>query len=43
MARVGGAGPHGSGLRVDFAKAQLKLVNQRIEVLSDYLKQSAGN
>jgi len=43
MARVGGAGPHGSSLRVDFANAQLKLINQRIEVLSEYLKQSAGN
>jgi hypothetical protein len=41
MARVGGAGPHGSGLRV--ANAQLKLVYQRIEVLSEYLEQSAGD
>ena len=38
IARVGG-----SGMRGDFANAQLKLVNQRIEVLSEYLKQSAGN
>ena len=37
MARVGG-----SGMRVDFANAQLKLINQRIEVLSEYLKQTAG-
>jgi uncharacterized protein YecT (DUF1311 family) len=42
IARVGGA-VGGSGLRVDFANAQLKLINQRIEVLSEYLKQSAGN
>jgi len=28
---------------VDFANAQLKLTNQRIEALSEYLKQSAGN
>jgi hypothetical protein len=42
MARVGGA-VGGSGMRVDFANAQLKLINQRIEVLSEYVKQSAGN
>jgi uncharacterized protein YecT (DUF1311 family) len=42
IARVGGA-VGGSGMRVDFANAQLKLVNQRIEVLSEYLTQSAGN
>src|SRR5438132_5280167 len=42
IARVGGA-VGGSGMRVDFANAQLKLVNQRIELLSEYLKQSAGN
>ena len=42
MARVGGA-VGGSGMRVDFANAQLKLINQRIEVLSEYLKQSSGN
>ena len=42
MARVGGA-VGGSGMRVDFANAQLKLINQRIEALSEYLKQSAGN
>jgi uncharacterized protein YecT (DUF1311 family) len=42
IARVGGA-VGGSGMRVDFANAQLKLINQRIEVLSEYLKQSAGN
>jgi uncharacterized protein YecT (DUF1311 family) len=42
MARVGGA-VGGSAMRVDFANAQLKLINQRIEVLSEYLKQSAGN
>jgi uncharacterized protein YecT (DUF1311 family) len=42
MARVGGA-VGGSSMRVDFANAQLKLINQRMEVLSGYLKQSAGN
>jgi uncharacterized protein YecT (DUF1311 family) len=42
MARAGGA-VGGSGMRVDFANAQLKLINQRIEALSEYLKQSAGN
>jgi uncharacterized protein YecT (DUF1311 family) len=41
IARVGAIG--GSGMRVDFANAQLKLINQRIEALSEYLKQSAGN
>jgi uncharacterized protein YecT (DUF1311 family) len=42
IARVGGAtGSGGSGLRVDFANAQLKLINQRIEVLNEYLKQIA--
>lgn len=41
IARVGGAGPHGSALRVDFANAQLKLVNQRIEVLNEYLQEPA--
>jgi uncharacterized protein YecT (DUF1311 family) len=38
ISRVGGA-EGGSGLRVDFANAQLKLINQRIEVLNEYLKQ----
>jgi uncharacterized protein YecT (DUF1311 family) len=42
IARVGGA-VGGSGMRVDFANAQLKLVNQRIELLSEYLKQSGRN
>jgi uncharacterized protein YecT (DUF1311 family) len=42
MARVDGA-VGGSGMRVDFANAQLKLINQRIEALSEYVKQSAGN
>jgi len=42
IARVGGA-VGGSAMRVDFANAQLKLINQRIEVLSEYLEQSAGN
>ena len=42
IARVGGA-TGGSGLRVDFANAQLKLINQRIEVLNEYLKQPADD
>jgi hypothetical protein len=42
MARAGGA-VGGSAMRVDFAKAQLKLINQRIDVLTEYAKQSAGN
>jgi hypothetical protein len=42
IARVGGA-IGGSGMRVDFANAQLKLINERIEALSEYLKQSVGN
>jgi uncharacterized protein YecT (DUF1311 family) len=36
MARVGGA-VGGSGMRVDFANAQLKLINQRMEVLGKYI------
>jgi uncharacterized protein YecT (DUF1311 family) len=43
IARVGGAGPHGSALRVDFANAQLKLINQRIEVLGEYLQQKQSD
>jgi len=42
IARVGGA-IGGSGMRVDFANAQLRLINQRIEALGEYLKQSADN
>ena len=42
MARVGGA-VGGSEMRVEFANAQLKLINQRIEVLSEYAKQTANN
>ena len=42
IARVGGA-IGGSGMRVDFANAQLKLINQRIEALSEYLKQFTDN
>ncbi len=42
IARVSGA-VGGSGMRVDFANAQLKLINKRIEILSEYSKQSAGN
>ena len=40
--RVGGA-VGGSGITRGFSNAQLKLINQRIETLSEYLKQSAGN
>jgi uncharacterized protein YecT (DUF1311 family) len=42
MARVGGA-VGGSSMRVDFANAQKKLIDQRTDVLSEYLKQAAGN
>jgi uncharacterized protein YecT (DUF1311 family) len=42
MARVGGA-VGGSSMRVDFANAQKKLIDQRIEVLNEYLKQAAAN
>ena len=42
MARVGGA-VGGSAMRVDFANAQKKLIDQRIDVLTEYAKQSAGN
>ena len=41
MARVGGA-VGGSALRVDFANAQLKLINQRIEVLTEYIGKVEG-
>jgi len=42
MARAGGA-IGGSAMRVDFANAQKKLIDQRIEVLGEYLKQAASN
>lgn len=35
--------PSDEAMRVDFANAQLKLINQRIENLSEYFKQSADN
>lgn len=41
-ARAGGA-IGGSALRVDFANAQKKLIDQRIELLNEYLKQAAAN
>lgn len=41
-ARVGGA-VGGSSMRVDFANAQKKLIDQRIEVLNEYLTQAAAN
>jgi uncharacterized protein YecT (DUF1311 family) len=41
MARVGGA-VGGSALRVDFANAQKKLIDQRIEVLTAYARQPAN-
>lgn len=37
MARAGGA-VGGSALRVDFADAQKKLIDQRIDALNDYLR-----
>ena len=42
MARAGGA-IGGSAMRVDFANAEKKLIDQRIEVLNGYLKQAAAN
>ena len=42
IARVGGA-VGGSSMRVDFANAQLELINQRIEALTDYVNQSGDN
>jgi uncharacterized protein YecT (DUF1311 family) len=42
MARAGGT-VGGSALRVDFANAQKKLIDQRIQVLGEYAKQAAGN
>ncbi|HSV62442.1 MAG TPA: lysozyme inhibitor LprI family protein [Chthoniobacterales bacterium] len=41
MARVGGA-IGGSAMRVDFANAQKKLIDQRVELLSEYAKQVAS-
>jgi uncharacterized protein YecT (DUF1311 family) len=41
MARVGGA-VGGSAMRVDFANAQKKLIDQRIEVLTAYARQPAN-
>jgi len=41
MARMGGA-VGGSAMRVDFANAQLKLINQRIEVLSGFEKPASN-
>jgi uncharacterized protein YecT (DUF1311 family) len=41
IARGGGA-VGGSAMRVDFANAQKKLIDQRIEVLNEYLKQAAA-
>jgi uncharacterized protein YecT (DUF1311 family) len=41
MARVGGA-IGGSSMRVDFANAQKKLIDQRIELLTGYTKQAAA-
>ena len=42
MARAGGA-VGGSAMRVDFANAQKKLIDQRIGVLNEYLKQAGAN
>lgn len=41
MSRAGGA-VGGSALRVDFANAQKKLIDQRIEVLTAYARQPAN-
>jgi hypothetical protein len=38
-----GAAVGESGMRVDFANAQKKAIDQRTEVLSEYLKQSSSN
>ncbi len=42
IARVGGS-VGGSALRVDFAKAQEKLIKERAEVLKSYLKEAQSN
>jgi uncharacterized protein YecT (DUF1311 family) len=42
IARAGSA-IGGSSLRVDFLKAQARLISQRTEVFSEYAKQSPGN
>ena len=41
IARLGGA-VGGSGMRVDFANAQTKLINQRTEVLKKYLSEATS-
>ena len=41
IARLGGA-VGGSGMRVDFANAQTKLINQRTEVLKKYLAEATS-
>jgi uncharacterized protein YecT (DUF1311 family) len=42
IARHGGA-VGGSGLRVDYANAQLKLIKERIAALKEYASQASGN
>ena len=42
IARLGGS-IGGSALRVDYANAQLKLIQQRTEVLKGYLKDAESN
>ena len=42
VARVGGS-IGGSAMRVDFANAQKKLIDQRTELLNEYLKKAASN
>jgi len=42
MARAGGA-VGGSSMRVDYANAQLKLINQRMEVLGKYIGETEKN
>jgi uncharacterized protein YecT (DUF1311 family) len=41
ITRLGGA-VGGSGMRVDFANAQTKLINQRTEVLKKYLQEATS-
>ena len=42
IARLGGA-VGGSGMRVDYANAQTRLIKQRTEVLRDYLENAGNN
>lgn len=42
MARVGGS-VGGSAMRVDYANAQVKIINQRMEVLGKYIGETEKN